>query len=176
MVFHGEFVTLSEVFLNVRYLISILASLNCGKAQVSLLEDIATKIVETYNSKSKSYHMLSVSTLLKTMLYRSLEELEQEFTEYFERPSEAEKSVALSSSENGDKTSDSFRDFCKRINKALSSRNAGKKAVQNSLQSQATNFSGPKRCKNVTVLRISFAMSTCQERRYFMDWRKFMEL
>ena len=96
MAIHGEFVTLSEVYLNVRYLMSILTALNCGKAQVSLLQQIATKIAHTFriHSKSNSFHMVSVPTVLKTMLYRSLEEFEKEFTEYFE-PQKKAQDVAL---------------------------------------------------------------------------------
>ena len=101
--------------------------------------------------------MLSVTTVLKTMLYRSLEEFEKEFTEYFQRQKKAQEGVTLSSSKNGDENSNSFRDFCKRINNALSSPKASEKVLSKLLQSQATTFSCSRSCKNVTVLRSSFA-------------------
>ena len=74
MAFHGGFVTLSEVYLNIRYLMSILTYLNCGKARLSALQEIASRIVEKFHSESKSYYMLSTTSVLKAMLYRCLGE------------------------------------------------------------------------------------------------------
>ena len=101
--------------------------------------------------------MLSTTAILKAMFWKSLGEFEKEFTEYFERQREAQEGVAESSTKKGKENGDSFRHFCERINKALSSREEGERAVDKSLRSQAMTSSCRKSCKNVTELRNKLA-------------------
>ena len=69
MTFHGEFVSLPEVYTSVRLLISILTSLRCGQRQIAELKGLAERIVETFQTESKSYHMLSIAMLVKAKLF-----------------------------------------------------------------------------------------------------------
>ena len=122
MAFHEEFISLPEVYSNVLLLISILTYLNCGKEQVESLQAIRSRIAETFQSERKSFHMLSMATLVKTMLYRSLREFEKEFSEYF-------KLKLGAGHENEDheatvkKPSHSFSNFCKTIKELLCQKN-----------------------------------------------------
>ena len=54
MAFHGEIVSLPEVYSTVRLLIAILTSLLCGQIQKAILTEIAERIVETFQSESNS--------------------------------------------------------------------------------------------------------------------------
>ena len=63
MAFHEEFILLPEVYSSVLLFISILTYLNCGQEQVESLQAILSRIAETFQSKQKSFYMLSVATL-----------------------------------------------------------------------------------------------------------------
>ena len=138
-------------------LISILTYLNCGQEQVESLRGIRSRIAETFQSERKSFHMLSMATLVKTMLYRSLREFEKEFSEYF-------KLELGAGHENEDheatvkKPSHSFSNFCKTIKRAFMSKRYGndekgqRKTEKVNLDASFSNV-----YKNIVLLRNKFA-------------------
>ena len=125
MTFHGELITLTEVYSSILLFISILTFLKRGQEQVEDLKSIALRISETFQSELKCFHMLSMATLINTMLYRSLGEFEREFSEYlkFNRGSVGEMDDGVSPVKS---PSLSFSEFCKSIQRVVNSQRCEK--------------------------------------------------